>query len=368
MVGFDSLFGGIYKGRRVLVTGHTGFKGSWLVRWLDLMGAEVYAYALPPATTPNHISLIKVRMQEKTGDLRDGDTLKAFVRDVRPDIVFHLAAQALVRPSYQDPVETFSTNIMGTLHVFEACRATDSVRAIVNVTSDKCYENKEWIWGYRENDRMGGYDPYSASKGMAELLTASYRNSFFNTAHYGTAHHVLLASGRAGNVIGGGDWATDRLIPDVVKAAHTGRSVHIRSPQATRPWQHVLEPLSGYLHLGWKLLEGQAAFAEGWNFGPGMDSNISVRHIVERAADIWDAITPDFSDNPANLHEANLLMLDCSKAHKRLHWRPVWDMDTTLRKTINWYKDYYQKGVIRTDNDIADYVRDARKVKPEWAR
>ena len=368
MVKFETLFGGIYKGRKVLVTGHTGFKGSWMVKWLEMMGADVFGYSLAPATQPSHIDLIDVQMGDIKADLRDADTLKAYIQKVQPEIVFHLAAQALVRPSYADPVETFSTNIMGTLNVYEACRATDSVRAIVNVTSDKCYENKEWIWGYRENDRMGGYDPYSASKGMSELLTSSYRNSFFNISDYGTKHHVLLGSGRAGNVIGGGDWAIDRLVPDMMKAANQGTSVLIRNPKATRPWQHVLEPVGGYLTLGWKLLEGKKEYADGWNFGPEMGSNLSVGEIALLSEKVWDAVVPEFSKNKSEHHEANLLMLDCSKANKIMKWKPVWAINKTLQKTIGWYKDFYQNGHINTEKDISDYVNAANKLEIEWAQ
>ena len=368
MVDFNSLFNGIYKGKKVLVTGHTGFKGSWLSQWLELMGADVYGYSLSAVSEPDHFSMLNLKMKELLADLRDADTLTAYVQNIQPEIVFHLAAQALVRPSYLDPVETFSTNIIGTLNVFEACRKTDSVKAIINVTSDKCYENKEWIWGYRENDRMGGHDPYSASKGMSELLTASYRNSFFNINEYGKSHSVLLGTGRAGNVIGGGDWATDRLVPDMMKASSNGASVIIRNPNATRPWQHVLEPLSGYLTLGWKLLEGNAEFADGWNFGPEMESNLSVGEIAKRSANIWDAVIPEFSSNKDEHHEANLLMLDCSKANKILKWKPVWGIGITIQKTIAWYKNFYMEGKLNTIDDIQAYVESAMKKDVEWAK
>ncbi len=368
MVNHEKLFGGIYRGKKVLLTGHTGFKGSWLAQWLQMMGADVYGYALPSPYELNHISLLGLDMEEQIADLRDTATLEKYFERVRPDIVFHLAAQALVRPSYDDPVETISTNVMGTLHVFEAARKTDSVRAIVNVTSDKCYENREWVWGYRENDPMGGYDPYSASKGMAELLTSSYRNSFFNPADYGKKHQVLLASARAGNVIGGGDWATDRLIPDMMKAAAKGTSVLIRNPKATRPWQHVLEPLSGYLMLGQKLLEGSTFHADGWNFGPENDSNLPVGEIVNLSHDIWEEVIPEFGKNKDEHHEANLLMLDCSKANKLLKWKPVWHIDETLNKTIGWYQAYYASGEVKTKQDTGDYIRDAVEKNIEWTK
>ena len=363
----DTLFGGVYKGRKVLVTGHTGFKGSWLTLWLQMMGADVYGYALEPATDPSHYELLQPDIRELKADLRDPDSLKAFISEIQPEIVFHLAAQAIVRASYDDPVETISTNVMGTLHVFEACRSVDSVRAIVNITSDKCYENRDWIWGYRENDRMGGYDPYSASKGMAELLTASYRNSFFNLNTYGKSHHILLSSARAGNVIGGGDWAQDRLIPDIVKAAGSGETVVIRNPLATRPWQHVLEPLSGYLMLGWKLLNGEKEYADGWNFGPDLDSNLSVGEITALCQKVWEDIQITTGNNPSEHHEANLLMLDCSKANKLLKWKPVWNIETTIQKTITWYMEFYRKNPLNTVADIAAYVDAAKKTNVSWA-
>ena len=257
----QNLFGGIYKDKTVLVTGHTGFKGSWLAYWLSRMGAKVVGYSLEAPTQPNHIALLRMDMVSVTGDIRDMEKLDAAFQTHQPEIVFHLAAQPLVRRSYEDPVETYETNVMGTLKVFEACRK-HAVKAIVNITSDKAYENKEWVWGYRENDPMGGYDPYSASKGCADLLANSYRSSFFNPETYKKTHRTLLASCRAGNVIGGGDWAKDRLMTDIMLSVSQGKKVNIRNPHATRPWQHVLEPLSGYLHVGQKLLEEKVQFAD----------------------------------------------------------------------------------------------------------
>ena len=363
----ESLFGGVYKGRKVLVTGHTGFKGSWLALWLQTMGADVYGYALEPNTLPNHYDLLNLDMDDLKADLRDLDSLKSYVEKVQPEIVFHLAAQAIVRASYDDPIETISTNVMGTLNVYEACRSSNTVKTIINVTSDKCYENKDWIWGYRENDRMGGYDPYSASKGMSELLTASYRNSYFNLNEYGKTHTILLGSVRAGNVIGGGDWAQDRLIPDMMKAASTNSTVVIRNPLATRPWQHVLEPLSGYLMLGWRLLEGKNEYAEGWNFGPEISSNLSVGEITALSKNVWDAIDVSYNENKSEHHEANLLMLDCSKANKILKWKPVWGIDTTIEKTIAWYMDHYNKNEINTVADIKSFVESAKELNTPWA-
>jgi CDP-glucose 4,6-dehydratase len=366
MVSMKNLFGGIYQGKKVLVTGFTGFKGSWLAQWLKLLGADVYGYALNAPSDPSHYSLLKMDINECIADVRDAKALSDFIEEIKPEIVFHLAAQALVRESYSNPSETFSTNVMGTLNVYESCRKTSSVGAIVNITSDKCYENKEWIWGYRENDPMGGFDPYSASKGCAEILTSSFRNSYFNLNEYKKSHHLLLASARAGNVIGGGDWATDRLIPDMIRAASLNNSVQIRNPKATRPWQHVLEPLSGYLTLGWRLLEERMEFADGWNFGPDLQSNLSVEDIVHTSQMYWDKIQVNYSSDKSEHHEANLLMLDCSKANKLLKWKSVWDIETTLEKTIFWYKKLYSEGVVVTLQDIDNYVVSAQEANLIW--
>lgn len=360
------LFRGIYSGKKVLVTGHTGFKGSWLSYWLTQMGADVIGYSLIAPTDPNHFELLNIDMVSVIGDIRDQKKLDETFEKYRPEIVFHLAAQALVRFSYEEPVETFDANVIGTLKVFEACRKTTSVRAIVNITSDKAYENKEWVWGYRENDAMGGYDPYSASKGCAELVTSSYRNSFFNLVQYGVQHNVLLASCRAGNVIGGGDWAADRLMTDIMISASQNNKVEIRNPHATRPWQHVLEPLSGYLAIGQKLLEGKKEFAEGWNFGPSDEGSISVQEVVEQIKKYWKNIDYDLDISQKHPHEANLLKLDCSKAHSKLHWKSVWDSDMAFEKTVNWYKTFYQNQKITTNEDLQSYIADARDKHLEW--
>lgn len=367
MVNFGSLFEGVYKDKKVILTGHTGFKGSWLALWLEQMGAKVYGFSLENKDDNNHLSLLNLGIEEKINDIRNPDILLKYFQEVQPDIVFHLAAQALVRQSYDDPIETFSTNVMGTLNVYEACRKTPSVKAIVNVTSDKCYENKEWEWGYRENEPMGGYDPYSASKGCSELLTSSYRKSYFNTKDFNNKHQVLLASGRAGNVIGGGDWAADRLIPDIVKATAINEAVLIRNPKATRPWQHVLEPLSGYLTLGWKLLKKDVSVAEGWNFGPDNHSNLQVGDIVKLSHQYWNRIQIEISKNTDEHHEANLLMLDCSKANKLLKWEAVWGIDKTIDKTINWYKEYYENNKVLSHADLTEYVSDAKTANISWA-
>lgn len=322
------------------------------------MGAEVYGYSLGPPTEPNHYSLLKLDIAPTTGDICDLNRLIKAMNSARPEIVFHLAAQAIVRLSYSNPVDTFATNVMGTINVFEACRQTSSVRAILNVTSDKCYENREFNRSYNEDDPMGGHDPYSASKGCSELLTKSYRNSFFNSGMYGKEHNVLLASCRAGNVIGGGDWAADRLIPDIMKSAILGRPVQIRNPISIRPWQHVLEPLSGYLILGQKLLEGDRSFAEAWNFGPESENAMSVEEVVNKISRFWEKIDYVISKDSKGVHEANLLKIDSTKAKRRLNWTPRWDAGKTLEMTANWYRNYYENGIINTESDIKEYERD----------
>lgn len=350
------MFGGIYQGKKVLLTGHTGFKGSWLAFWLQRLGAEVCGYALSAPTEPAHWNLLKLDLRSEIADIRDSKILGKVFREFQPEIVFHLAAQPLVRASYRDPVETYSTNVMGTLNIFEACRKTESVRAVINVTSDKCYENREWARGYREEDAMGGHDPYSSSKGCSELLTASYRNSYFNNADFEKTHQTLLASCRAGNVIGGGDWAEDRLIPDIMRAVAADKPVEIRNPGATRPWQHVLEPLGGYLLVGQRLLEKQPEYAAGWNFGPDEDADLSVCDVVERIKQYWSRIDYRLAQIAEAPHEANLLKLDCTKARKQLNWRPVWNSETTFEKTVGWYRKFYENGVIATESDLVSYA------------
>ncbi len=333
-----------WQGKRVFLTGHTGFKGSWLSLWLQSMGAEVLGYALPPPSQPSLFEVARVAdgMTSVMGDVRDLAHLQATMQDFRPDIVLHLAAQALVRYSYHAPVETYATNVMGSVHLLEAIRHTPSVKAVVNVTSDKCYENREWVWGYRENEAMGGYDPYSNSKGCAELVTSAYRNSFFHPEQY-AQHGVAIASARAGNVIGGGDWAEDRLIPDILRAISAGQPVRIRSPHAIRPWQHVLEPLSGYLQLAEKLYAEGAAWAEGWNFGPAEQDAQPVQWIVEQLTASWGDGASWQVDPGQHPHEAHYLKLDCSKAKMRLHWQPRWSLADALRAIIEWQRTY-QKG------------------------
>lgn len=356
-----------YQGKRVLITGHTGFKGSWLALWLSQMGAEVTGYSLPPPTDPSHFSLVDLDIISIIGDVRDAGHLKKTFKEQQPEIVFHLAAQPIVRLSYKDPVDTFTSNVFGTINVFEAARESGAVRAIVNVTSDKCYENKESPLGYRENDPVGGFDPYSASKGCSELITACWRNSFFHLDDYRKGHHTLLASARAGNVIGGGDWAVDRLIPDIMRAVSQEKKVTIRNPHATRPWQHVLEPLSGYLLLGQKLLEGQKEFAEAWNFGPDEDGSVTVGEIVERAKEAWQKIDYDVSVHPDQPHETGMLRLDCSKARTKLQWLPLWDGKTAVEKTVQWYKAFYEAGKVKTLEDLDSYIADAKNKRISWA-
>lgn len=328
-----------WSGKRVFLTGHTGFKGSWLSLWLQHLGAELTGFALPAPTEPSLFEEAAVAqgMASHIGDIRNLQTLMETMQAAHPEIVIHMAAQPLVRYSYQNPVETYSTNVMGTVHLLEAVRNTPSVRAVVNITTDKCYENKEWLWGYRENEPMGGHDPYSNSKGCAELVSAAYRASFFNTRTAGS-HGVALATARAGNVIGGGDWATDRLIPDILKAFEQNRVVNIRYPQAIRPWQHVLEPLRAYLLLAEKLYEQGTAFAEGWNFGPTDEDAQSVGWIVQKMAEKWGNAARWEIDGQNHPHEATYLKLDISKARNRLGWHPSLRLEEALNLIIDWSK------------------------------
>jgi len=347
-----------WRGKKVFLTGHTGFKGSWLSLWLQQMGAQVTGFALAPSSSPNLFETARVAdgMRHIVGDIRDGAALREAMQQAQPDIVIHMAAQALVRYSYQHPVETYATNVMGLVNLFEAVRATPGIKAVVNVTSDKCYENKEWPWGYRENEPMGGYDPYSNSKACAELVTSAYRNSFFNPAQY-AQHGVALGSGRAGNVIGGGDWAEDRLVPDMMRAIAAGRPVQIRSPHAIRPWQHVLEPLSGYLALAEHLFTDGVAFAEAFNFGPHDTDARPVQWIVERLCAEWGDGASWQLDSAPQPHEATYLKLDCSKARASLKWNPRWSLDQALQRIVAWHKAQLNGDDMRalTLAQIADY-------------
>lgn len=361
------MFGSCYEKRPALVTGHTGFKGSWLRLWLERLGAQVTGHALAPDTEPSHSELLALGSPSTLGDLRDLDGLMAHFAEHPPEIVFHLAAQSSVLVGYQEPIETFSTNVIGTAHVLEACRRTPSCRAVVIVTSDKAYENKEWEWGYREVDRLGGHDPYSASKACAELVAASYRRSFCGPAVAGRAQPLLVASARAGNVIGGGDWTADRLLPDMMRAAAQGEPVAIRNPDSSRPWQHVLEPLAGYLMLGQALLEGRADCAEAWNFGPAQDSNLTVGSMAEEVSALWPAVRPEIAPREGNPHEARLLMLDSSRAQLRLGWQPAWGIGPTLQRTVDWYRAYYERSEVISSQQIDEYTAEAGAQGAAWA-
>lgn len=351
----------VYKNKTVLITGHTGFKGAWLALWLKKLGTNVIGYALKPNTEPNLYTELKLEDQIISiyGDVRNEKNLKAVFDKYQPEIVFHLAAQPLVRLSYAEPKLTYETNIMGTINLFEAVRATKSVKVVLNVTSDKCYENREQQQGYAETDAMGGYDPYSSSKGCSELVTAAYRNSYFHPEDYNKTHGVLLASARAGNVIGGGDWSEDRLIPDCIKSLSQNKEIIIRSPYSIRPWQHVLEPLSGYLYLAGKMwLEGPV-YAEGWNFGPVNDGILEVEKVVQKALQIYGAGSYKVISS-GDLHEAKLLRLDITKSHEKLGWVPTYNIDQAIEKTVLWYKKFYEKETNMLDfskSQIDEYIK-----------
>lgn len=333
----------MYNGKTVLITGHTGFKGSWLSIWLHMLGANVIGFALDPINAEDNFSITGIgkRIIDIRGDITNLSSLYDVMNQHKPEFVFHLAAQSLVLQSYEDPVLTYNTNVMGTLHVLEAVRRVESVRSCVLVTTDKCYENREHVWGYRETDALGGYDPYSSSKACAELLISSYRNSYFNKLDY-SLHRTALASVRAGNVIGGGDWSNNRLIPDCFRAIRNGDPIIIRNPQSIRPWQHVLEPLYGYLLLASRLYLGEIAFAEAWNFGPNDSDTRSVEWIVKRIIEKWRDYSK-YSIIPSDgRHEANYLKLDCSKAKNLLDWQPRWSLETALDKIVEWNQQFYE--------------------------
>jgi CDP-glucose 4,6-dehydratase len=333
-----------WQNKNVLITGCTGFKGSWLSTLLFELGAKVYGYSLDVNTNPNMFDLLslKNKISFYKGDIRNFDEFNQFINKINPEIVFHLAAQPLVLYSYQNPIETYHTNVVGLVNVLEAIRNNNHVKAIINVTSDKCYENKEWVWGYRENEPMGGYDPYSNSKGCAELVTSCYQHSYFNIKDFNKTHNTLLASARSGNVIGGGDWSEDRLVPDMIKSILSNQMVKIRSPQAIRPWQHVLEPLTGYLMLAEKLFIGNINYVGAWNFGPNQEDTKNVEYIVSKLCQMWGNNASWMLDENKNNthHEANYLKLDCNKSNNILNWQPKWNLENTLIKIIEWYKAY----------------------------
>lgn len=364
-------FKNVYKNKKVLVTGHTGFKGSWLTLWLTELGAEVIGYSLEPNTNPNLFEVLNLK--EKThhiiGDIRDQEKLSQVFKKQKPDMVFHMAAQPLVRYSYKEPKLTFETNIIGTINLFEAARAVDSVRVLVNITSDKCYDNKERLEGYKETDPMGGYDPYSASKGAAEIITGSYRNSFFNPKDYGKIHNLALASVRAGNVIGGGDWSEDRLIPDCIRSLINKGTIVIRNPNAIRPWQYALEPLSGYLWLGSLMWQDGISYSEGWNFGPKDDKPLTVGEIADKMVKLWGC--GEYKINPdTTLHEAKYLNLSIEKAQKQLKWKPVYNIEEAINSTINWYSEFYnnKSGIeAYSMNQIKEYTAKANNYGIEWS-
>jgi len=361
-------FKNIYRNKKVLITGHTGFKGSWLAIWLKELGADVYGYALEPYSEMDNFVIcnLEKEINHKIGDVRDGIELKKYFKEVKPDFAFHLAAQPLVLLSYQEPLNTFNTNLMGTVNFWEAVRATPSVKAAVNVTTDKCYDNKEWVWGYRENDPMGGKDPYSASKGCSELITNAYLASFFTNE--GTCN---IASARAGNVIGGGDWAADRIIPDYFRAYQNKEKLEIRNPYATRPWQHVLEPLSGYLNLGAMLFLESKKFSGGWNFGPEDTVNYTVKELIDEILKFDNIGGYYIPENIIKLHEAVLLKLDISKAVTYLNWKPVLNFKETVKYTLDGYlADLGETCEIYKHRleQIKDYTQQAYSKDIEWTK
>lgn len=362
-------FGGFFTGKTVLVTGHTGFKGSWLSIWLRELGAKVVGYALDPVGPKDNFVLagLKDRMVDVRGDVRDMAKLTSVFEIHKPDVVFHLAAQALVRPSYETPRETFEQNVMGTVNVLEGIRRLRHSVTCVVVTSDKCYRNEEWLWGYRERDPLGGHDPYSASKGCAELVTGAYISSFFNPQRSGE-HGKSVASARAGNVIGGGDWAKDRIVPDCIRALEAGKAIEVRNPRARRPWQHVLEPLSGYLWLASNLARDPQTFVGPWNFGPAPESVVSVEEVVKLVLARFQKGSWVDTSGANQPHEATLLNLDCSKAHHLLNWKPSLRIDQCVELTVDWYRAYTQKNAYDLCTEqIGRYTDEAKRVGNRWA-
>ncbi|MCK5343484.1 MAG: CDP-glucose 4,6-dehydratase [Candidatus Heimdallarchaeota archaeon] len=360
-----------YRGKNVLVTGHTGFKGSWLVMWLKALGADVTGYSLEPNTTPSIFEVAKLsnKMNHVIGDIRDEEHLEEVFKRFNPEYVFHLASQPIVRESYKDPKYTYETNIMGLVNLFEVVRRTPSVKTVLNITSDKCYENKEWIWGYRENDPLGGNDPYSSSKACSEIVTNAYRKSFFSQQAL-SKNKVAIASARAGNVVGGGDWAKDRIIPDCIRALTEQLPVEIRNPHAIRPWQHVLEPIAGYLWLGLLLRKNTGKYTSAWNFCPNKDQNIAVNDLVDFLIQFWgEGSWKPAKDADLQPEEAHYLKLDCTKAHHELHWHGLLNIEETIKMTISWYRCYYDQLTDIYDfclKQIEQYISIAQERKIKW--
>ncbi|MDG2354525.1 MAG: CDP-glucose 4,6-dehydratase [Paracoccaceae bacterium] len=357
------MFGGVYNSRRVLVTGHTGFKGSWLCKWLEILGAEIAGYSLAPITNPNHFELSNLKVKSYIHDIRDYDLIRKVMADFKPEFVFHLAAQPSVLESYNNPLDTYSTNVMGSANVLEATRHTDSVKSVVVVTTDKVYRNNEWNYCYRENDELGGHDPYSASKASTELVTESYRKSFSTT----NTDMPLIASARAGNVVGGGDWTENRIIKDAVIAASKDKKVLIRNPNSSRPWQHVLEPLSGYLLLGQHLHQRNFDIVGSWNFGPALSANLTVKDLVQLMGEQWDKVVAECHIDSNAKYEAQSLMIDSTKARSVLGWKPIWDIKRTVQHTIKWYRTYLEKNLVITTEQIRNYVSEAKENNLSWA-
>lgn len=344
-----------YKGKRVFITGHTGFKGTWLCQILQFFGAQIAGYSLEPNSIPSHFNLLEKTGISTINDIANRDALRNSVHDFQPDILFHLAAQPLVRESYNDPVNTYQTNVIGTLNVLETIRTCSSIKAVVIITTDKVYENREWLYAYRENDQLGGHDLYSSSKACAEILTSSYQRSFFDISNYKKTHNVLIATARAGNVIGGGDWSANRLIPDIVKATINNEVTKIRNPNSIRPWQHVLDCLNGYLMLGEKLMQENLDFVGAWNFSPYSFESKTVADVAEIARIVWPDIRIEFGKDDTKYHEATLLKLDNTKAIAQLNWQPKWDTKKAIEETIFWYRNYYLNNQILTKNQIVKY-------------
>ena len=355
------MFESTYKGRKTFITGHTGFKGSWLSLWMDLLGARLTGYSLPPPTDPNHYDLINLRIESFIGDINNREMLSDALRQTKPSIVFHLAAQPSVLYSYTNPLETFKTNILGTANLLEICRQIESIRAIIIITTDKCYKNEEWEWGYRENDELGGHDPYSSSKACVELIVSSYRKSYFPLEEYGASHRILLSTARAGNVIGGGDWTEDRLVPDVMRSAAKGQKAIIRNKDHIRPWQHLLDPICGYLLLGKQLIEGRKEFSGPWNFGPDDADSIDVLSVVKELSNSWSELSYKFDNSNEKQRETKMLKLDASKAKSRLGWKPVWKGKEVFSKTVEWYQAYYTSKESLSKDQLKKYIQDANE-------